>query len=534
MSAIPHDTDGSSARPNAAGQSQAWRATDSSLQPIRDDVPVELRSMQRWVCWDGTRLENGKLSKAPINAITGANAMSNNPSTWGTFEQACELALHEERAGGLGLVLTNSDYWALDLDHVVDLVTGEVAPAARAFLCSITSTYIERSPSGDGLHVIYRGARPHALVATKAKDAFGAGKHLEVFGGSSGRYITMTGQVWDAAHTDISEASSNTIEAVLAMFPPEPARKVSPMASPPLALHEEERKARMALQRVSADDYDTWVFVGMALAATFPEAVAKALWIEWSQKSAKYDVNEIEKHWRSFHDRPGGKTIAYIYWLADCTSPGWRTAPEANRRNNSGASNESQSLLPAAVRRGASAEDVLDRWQQHGPLIHAKTGIRAFDEMTGGGPVFGTRFYLLGAPDAGKTALVVQILDEFVNQGLAVGMLAVDEDPEDLLQRFLQRRGWSRQQCESRKPIDLEAMRHGMEGLTIRFYDSTFSIEEAGVDLARFDRRLVSGRRSASTASRRPSVRQRMRMAHATRSSAHEFRPSGGSHPTTT
>jgi hypothetical protein len=175
------------------------RATAGALHLLRDNVPGELIALVRWVCWDGSLRDDGRLDKTPINALTGGNAQTNNRSTWGSFGQACALAMRDDRVGGLGLVLTDSEYWALDLDHVIDRATGEVAPAARTFLTRLAPTYTERSPSGDGLHVIYRGRRPAALTATKAKDAFGPGKHLEVFGGSSGRYLTMTGLVWEVS-----------------------------------------------------------------------------------------------------------------------------------------------------------------------------------------------------------------------------------------------------------------------------------------------------------------------------------------------
>lgn len=175
------------------------RATEASLALIRQFVPGELQVLPRWVCWDGTRKVDGRLDKTPIEPATGRNARTDDPSTWTTFELACPLALRDERIGGLGLVLTNSNYWALDLDHVINKQTGEVAPLARKFLASLVPTYTELSPSGDGLHLIFRGNRPPELARTRAKDAFGMGMHLEVFGGTSSRYLTMTGQVWGAA-----------------------------------------------------------------------------------------------------------------------------------------------------------------------------------------------------------------------------------------------------------------------------------------------------------------------------------------------
>lgn len=182
-----------------AGLLPAARAIAESLQLVRYHVPVEVLCLPRWVGWDGTRRADGKLDKTPLNAHDGRKAKTNVPGTWGTFEQACELALRDPRVGGVGLVLTNSDYWALDLDHIINLSTGEVAQAARRFLASLTPTYVEMSPSGDGIHVLFRGQRPARLSATKAKDAFGPGMHLEVFGGRSARYLTMTGVVWECA-----------------------------------------------------------------------------------------------------------------------------------------------------------------------------------------------------------------------------------------------------------------------------------------------------------------------------------------------
>src|SRR5678815_1197380 len=67
---------------------------------------------------------------------------------------------------------------------------------------------------------------------------------------------------------------------------------------------------------------------------------------------------------------------------------------------------------------------IVDSWLAHGPLVHEPTGISALDKLTGGGPVYGSRWYLLGAPDAGKTALLLQIAHVFALRGICVGILA--------------------------------------------------------------------------------------------------------------
>jgi KaiC/GvpD/RAD55 family RecA-like ATPase len=136
--------------------------------------------------------------------------------------------------------------------------------------------------------------------------------------------------------------------------------------------------------------------------------------------------------------------------------------------------------------RPATIVQVLDGWLREGPLIHEPTGIAELDELTGGGPVHGTRWYLAGAPDAGKTALLIQIVHAAVLRGVAVGLLAVDEDPDDIVVRFAQRCGHTRNNCEIRDPDVVAQMREELGMLPLRIYDASFTIESAAADLAAF------------------------------------------------
>jgi len=174
------------------------RASAAQLDAIRKNVPADLIAERRWVAWDGRlNKKKGKVSKAPLNPNNGEYAQSNSPTTWSSFEDAAAFALRDGRAGGLAFALQASGYWALDLDHVLDIETGVLAEPARRLLNGLSPTYAERSISRDGLHVIYSGDRPAELAATRAEHAFGHGRHLEVFGGESGRFLIMTGEVWD-------------------------------------------------------------------------------------------------------------------------------------------------------------------------------------------------------------------------------------------------------------------------------------------------------------------------------------------------
>jgi hypothetical protein len=127
---------------------------------------------------------------------------------------------------------------------------------------------------------------------------------------------------------------------------------------------------------------------------------------------------------------------------------------------------------------------VLERWGDEGPLAHEPTGLVELDERTGGGPVYGTRWYIVGAPDAGKTGLLLQLADVFARRGICVGLLAIDEEPGDLVIRLGQRAGFSRSELEGRTAETLGFVRETLADLPIRFYGGEHSIESAAQDLA--------------------------------------------------
>lgn len=136
------------------------------------------------------------------------------------------------------------------------------------------------------------------------------------------------------------------------------------------------------------------------------------------------------------------------------------------------------------MRHGASIADVIAGWRIEGALVHERTGIDALDNATSGGPVYGSRWYFSGAPDAGKTALLLKLAHTFAARGITVGMLAVDEEPGDLVTRLAQRIGLTRAACEQRKESDLDALAESLSSLPIRFYDASWTIELAARDVA--------------------------------------------------
>lgn len=132
----------------------------------RNPIPVELREQPRWVRYSPR--------KVPLTT-DGRAASSTDARTWSTYAAAKRSSV----GAGMGFVLAGDGIVCLDLDHCLE--GGRVFPLAAEILSAAGDTYVEVSPSGDGLHVWGRGR-------------IGRGRRrsgVECYG--TGRYITVTG-----------------------------------------------------------------------------------------------------------------------------------------------------------------------------------------------------------------------------------------------------------------------------------------------------------------------------------------------------
>jgi primase-polymerase (primpol)-like protein len=114
-------------------------------------------------------------------------AMSNNPTTWDTLEQALS---HRSDPGimGVGFMFGESGFFGIDFDGCVDPATGAILPAVVAVLARFP-TYMEFSPSGTGIHVIGIGRKPEG-AGCKKLGAFGC-KQVEIY--DKLRWFAFTG-----------------------------------------------------------------------------------------------------------------------------------------------------------------------------------------------------------------------------------------------------------------------------------------------------------------------------------------------------
>ena len=178
---------------------------ESDAPPVAAFAKLALR--RRWVAW---RLEpspkDGRLTKVPYG-VRGKKASSTEPATWLYYAEAQTLAATfaaQQATAGIGVHLGEvRDEWCLvgvDLDVAMD-GCGTLALWAAEILERFGGTYMEASPSGRGVHVLFRlhaeeVARVRAMLggkqsrswkqpAAKGEKAPGAELHL-------GGYYTIT------------------------------------------------------------------------------------------------------------------------------------------------------------------------------------------------------------------------------------------------------------------------------------------------------------------------------------------------------
>ena len=118
---------------SAACKQKSYRARSAGVKRL------QALSVGRWV---------RAVGKRPV-MVDGSSASSTNPATWASFAE-----VQKSNAGdGFGVVLDGSGLGCYDFDNCFD--GGVLKPAVRDFIAGIAYpiVYVERSVSGNGLHV---------------------------------------------------------------------------------------------------------------------------------------------------------------------------------------------------------------------------------------------------------------------------------------------------------------------------------------------------------------------------------------------
>ena len=134
---------------------EANTSFDEKEKALRTAVPDEMKARPNWVVvktwWNA---EKGKYNNRPVNCNSdnGEYAESDNPETWTTFDNALKY-LKEKSGTTIAYALDGKDNIScIDLDRCYD-ENGQPTALAKEILSKCGKTYVEKSVSGNGLHI---------------------------------------------------------------------------------------------------------------------------------------------------------------------------------------------------------------------------------------------------------------------------------------------------------------------------------------------------------------------------------------------
>jgi primase-polymerase (primpol)-like protein len=255
---------------------------DGAERPPRFDVraeniPEELKTLDRWLVWKWHWKPNangglGKWDKPPINARTGGGGSSTDPTTWSSFDTAL-AAFRAGRGDGIGIALgklhDGRNLTGVDVDDCRDPNT-EINSEEALSVVELIGSYTDVSPSGTGLKLLCYGTLPAEGRSRAGYECY-----------ESGRYFTVTGHLLSEGPQKLRAATPELTDFHnLYIAPPQ---NWTPHSDREVAI-----EALWALSPSRADDYRSWILVGMALFATDPTLFDE--WDRWSQQSSKYAV----------------------------------------------------------------------------------------------------------------------------------------------------------------------------------------------------------------------------------------------------
>lgn len=159
-----------------------------------DNIPDELKALKQWglyqLVWQEDRQ---KYTKIPRNAFNGGEGKTNDSSTWCDFDTALE-ALQDYGFDGLGFYFANG-YAGIDLDHVEDdierCLNGDLEKNIVDEFMSHVKSYTEKSVSGTGIHIIFKGTIPGSRRRKGNVEMYSETRFFAMTGDQFGSYNTI-------------------------------------------------------------------------------------------------------------------------------------------------------------------------------------------------------------------------------------------------------------------------------------------------------------------------------------------------------
>ncbi len=199
----------------------------------------QLKLGKIWTNWVWHTLKDGKKTKRPLSKV-------NEPETWLTFEEAYSNTWNSGKGigimfakNGTGLALCGID---IDAHHV------DTNPLSREIMNMFCDTYIERSPSGKGYHILFFSRLDKLPTEQEYKELYKQkNSELDVecyISGMTNRYFTFTGN--QTSEGDYVTDKTDTLLEFLEKY----------MKKPPLSVSLAENQLKLTEKREEATAID--------------------------------------------------------------------------------------------------------------------------------------------------------------------------------------------------------------------------------------------------------------------------------------
>lgn len=198
----------------------------------------ELKKLPLWVNWKYQDRDGSKRTKVPVNAKTGGNAKSDTPETWCTYTTA-DWKKKKNNCNGVGVMFggLGNGYMlcGVDIDNHANTVGGN--PLQPEILELFRGTYAEKSPSGNGCHILFMLPESYVEqlkgVWTKYNNKK-SDEDIECYiSGITNRYFTYTDDVIaDYPIADMSAALQTFLDKYMLREQPQPQTQSKPVSVP--------------------------------------------------------------------------------------------------------------------------------------------------------------------------------------------------------------------------------------------------------------------------------------------------------------
>jgi len=223
------------------------------------------------------------------------------------------------RAVAIGVIAGPQSGGLLFVDHD-GLGASEVLEQIGAPLRELPKSWAVTSGRDGRLQIIYQVPEPFwpTIKTTKLRSSI-KGEQLELRWAGCQSVVAGAHPITGAYRwlKDRSPADLPAAEAPSTLL--QQMQRKQPDPAPLLRIPEtDSTRARDFLDRIpaaDADDYDTWVKVGMALHSAGDDSLLQD-WIRWSATSGKYEPGICQAKWKTFNSTSGGVSLGTLVHLA--------------------------------------------------------------------------------------------------------------------------------------------------------------------------------------------------------------------------